>query len=59
MGISKGNKNYEVKPEEGSEESTNYLDISQKNPAYRDISGTFSIVKLISFMGIALLLTLN
>jgi len=57
MGISKGNKNYEVKPEEGSEESTNYLDIWQKNPAYQDISGTFSIVKLISFMGIIFFIT--
>ncbi|HEC37195.1 MAG TPA: hypothetical protein ENI29_03105, partial [bacterium] len=58
MGISKGNKNYEVKPEvkpeEGSEESTNYLDIWQKNPAYKDIYGTFSIVKLFSFIGIIL-----
>ncbi|GAI02187.1 unnamed protein product, partial [marine sediment metagenome] len=32
-------------------------DIWQKNPAYQDISGTFSIVKLISFMGIIFFIT--
>ncbi|KKM76806.1 hypothetical protein LCGC14_1376440, partial [marine sediment metagenome] len=54
MVVSKGNKNYEIKPEEDSDESKNYLDIWQKNPAYKDVSNTFSNVKLFSFMGIIL-----
>jgi len=45
-------KKYEMKLDEDSEESTNYLDIWRENPAYKDISGTRSNAKLISLMGL-------
>ncbi|MFW9878298.1 MAG: hypothetical protein ACFFG0_34890, partial [Candidatus Thorarchaeota archaeon] len=50
MDIIKENKKYKMKSLDDSEESTNYLDIWRENPAYKDVSGTMSNVKLISLM---------
>ena len=47
-------KKYEMKSNEDTEESTNYLDIWRENPAYKDISGTMSNAKLISLMAIVI-----
>lgn len=46
----KANKKYEMIPSDDVEESTNYLDIWEVNPSYKDINSKISLSKSLSLM---------